>query len=548
MTMDARKQRVLQAIVALYGLEGEPVGSSVLANYFDMAVSSATLRNEMAALTKLGLLEQPHTSAGRVPSAKGYRYYLDHLLTDDQPLDRVTRARVDAVFASLDHEPEKLAQGAAKALAAISGCTAAVSTPCAEDLCIAHYEVVQVGRSAAAVLAVTTAGYVRTRVARVRTGLSRENAAALAALLNRNLTFVAPVDLSSRLLSELCGQISPELVPVVSAAAAILQDSTTPHVFLGGEQHLLDWPQLDGKVGTILTLLNDEEEAARLIAPLDEQNESILLGEDIEPQIPGLCIVSDRYLVGGGLWGSIALIGPTRMPFQKLMPLLHAFADQLGEGMSGKRKDTPQMAAPRRTVIYKEPNTAPQAEPEAAPEETAAAPETDEAEKTDGKKKEGFFNKKARELEAVKAKLDAAEKNANQAKDQLLRMAAEYENYRKRSTREADQKFNDGISFAVNQIIPILDTLDMAANAPTTDENYKKGVTMTLDKAAKALAALHVEEIEALGKPFDPNFMNAVQQIPAPDGQESGTVITVYQKGYKLGDKIVRHATVVVAE
>ena len=177
-----------------------------------------------------------------------------------------------------------------------------------------------------------------------------------------------------------------------------------------------------------------------------------------------------------------------------------------------------------------EPNTAPQAEPEAAPEETAAAPETDEAEKTDGKKKEGFFNKKARELEAVKAKLDAAEKNANQAKDQLLRMAAEYENYRKRSTREADQKFNDGISFAVNQIIPILDTLDMAANAPTTDENYKKGVMMTL------------------GKPFAPNFMNAVQQIPAPDGQESGTVITVYQKGYKLGDKIVRHATVVVAE
>ena len=196
-----------------------------------------------------------------------------------------------------------------------------------------------------------------------------------------------------------------------------------------------------------------------------------------------------------------------------------------------------------------EEQTAPQAEQTAAPEEQqAAAPEAEENEKADGKKKDGFFNKKARELEAVKAKLDAAEKNANQAKDQLLRMAAEYENYRKRSTREADQKFNDGVSYAVNQIIPILDTLDMAANAPTTDENYKKGVMMTLDKAAKALDALHVEEIEALGKPFDPNFMNAVQQIPAPDGQESGTVVTVYQKGYKLGDKIVRHATVVVAE
>ena len=144
-------------------------------------------------------------------------------------------------------------------------------------------------------------------------------------------------------------------------------------------------------------------------------------------------------------------------------------------------------------------NTVPETEqPETAPEEktAAAAPEQAAAEaatEEDKKKDGGWFNKKARELEAVKAKLDAAEANAAQAKDQLLRMAAEYENYRKRSTREADQKFNDGVSFAVNQIIPILDTLEMAANAPTTDENYKKGVTMTLDKAAKALDVLHVE-------------------------------------------------------
>ncbi len=353
MAMDERKRRVLQAIVALYGLEGEPVGSSVLANYFDMAVSSATLRNEMAALTKLGLLEQPHTSAGRVPSAKGYRYYLDNLLTEDQPLDRAERARVESIFASLDHEPDKLAQGAVRALAQMSGCTAAVSTPSAEDLCIAHFEVVQVGRNAAAVLAVTSAGYVRTRIARVRDGLSRENAAAIAALLNRQLTFVAPVDLSQRLLADICSQISAELVPVVAAAAAILQESAHPHVYLGGEQYLLDWPQLDGKVQTILATLNDEQTAARLITPSSNRM-SVLLGEDLNPQIPGLCIVSSRYLVGGGLYGSIALVGPTRMPFTRLMPLLAAFADELGDGMSGRQKDTPQATAARRAVNYKE--------------------------------------------------------------------------------------------------------------------------------------------------------------------------------------------------
>ena len=128
-------------------------------------------------------------------------------------------------------------------------------------------------------------------------------------------------------------------------------------------------------------------------------------------------------------------------------------------------------------------------------------------------------------------------------------MAAEYENYRKRSTREADQKFNDGVSFAVNQIIPILDTLEMAANAPTTDENYKKGVTMTLDKAAKALETLHITEIEALNQPFDPNFMNAVQQIPRPGrAGERHRHHGVPERLQAGAYKIVRHATVVVAE
>lgn len=346
MAMDERKQRVLRAIVSLYSVEGEPVGSSVLANYFDMAVSSATLRNEMAALTRLGLLEQPHTSAGRVPSAKGYRYYIDHLLDDSQPLDRVARARVDSVFASLDREPDRLAQGAVKALAQMSGYTAAVSTPCADDLCIAHFEVVQVGRNAAAILAVTSAGYVRTRVARVREGLTREKAAQLASLLNHSLTFVAAVDLSRRALADLCSQIEPALVPVVSAAAAILEESATPRVYLGGEPFLLNWPQLEGKVQTILTLLNDEAAAARLIAAPAE-GAGVLLGEDMEPRIPGLSVVSCRYLVGGGLYGSVALVGPTRMPFSKVIPLLEAFADELGEGMAGKRKDAPQ-AAPYR--------------------------------------------------------------------------------------------------------------------------------------------------------------------------------------------------------
>ncbi len=187
-----------------------------------------------------------------------------------------------------------------------------------------------------------------------------------------------------------------------------------------------------------------------------------------------------------------------------------------------------------------------QPEQTAAPAEQAAEAKPEAAPEKD--KKEKGSKKHAAELEAAKARAEAAEKEAAEAKDRLLRTAAEYENFRKRSAREADQKFGDGVSHAVNQILGILDTLDMAANAPCADENYKKGVCMTLDKAEQALAKLNISEIEALGKEFDPNTMNAVQQVPAQDGQESGVVANVFQKGYMLGDKIIRHATVVVTE
>lgn len=194
----------------------------------------------------------------------------------------------------------------------------------------------------------------------------------------------------------------------------------------------------------------------------------------------------------------------------------------------------------------------PAQQPEEQPAEETKAAETGAPEENAEQepKKHGKEKKKdlAAELEAAKAAAAAAEAALSAAKDQLLRTAAEYENFRKRSAREQDAAFNNGVGFAVSQILAILDTLDMAANAPTTDENYKKGVMMTLDKAAAAFKVLKVEEIPALGLPFDPEVHSAVMQQPAAEGQESGTVVQVFQKGYKLGDKVVRHATVVVAE
>lgn len=335
MAMDARKQRILEAIVALYSTDGEPVGSGLLASYFDMAVSSATLRNEMAALTRLGLLEQPHTSAGRVPSAEGYRYYLDHLLTAPgaTTLPDSDKAQIDAMFDQMDIEPEKLARSAAQALAEAAGCAAAITTPQAPDLCIAHFEVVQVGRYSAAVLAVTSAGGVRTRVARVETGLTRTDATQIAQLLNSRLTFVAPQDMDPMLIASLVMAAGRRLAPVVLAAQALV--ATEPQAYLEGAQYLAQMPDVRQNLGTLLEVFSDSREALALLAP-DGGKITAKLGTDTDPAMPGACIVSKRYLAGGGLTGTVALIGSTRMEYRRVIPVLDYFAAKLGHSMAGQ--------------------------------------------------------------------------------------------------------------------------------------------------------------------------------------------------------------------
>ena len=184
--------------------------------------------------------------------------------------------------------------------------------------------------------------------------------------------------------------------------------------------------------------------------------------------------------------------------------------------------------------------------PDAAAEKAAAAAPQAEAE-TAAPAEEPKEDLQAK-LAAAESEAQAARAQADALKDQLLRTAAEFDNFRKRSAREQDAAYGNGVAGAVKEILAILDALEMAEAAPTADENYKKGVTMTLEKARGAFNALKVEEIPALGQAFDPAVHNAVMQKPAEAEGQSGTVVQVFQKGYRLGDKVIRHASVVVAE
>lgn len=338
MGMDDRKQRIMMAIVSLYANDGEPVGSNLLSRHFNMAVSSATLRNEMAALTRLGLLEQPHTSAGRVPTAKGYRYYVDNLLDTPDILQKADREEIDTLFRQLDYDPDKMVQGAARSLSSLLSYCVVATNPRAQDLSIAHFEVIRVGRSTAAVLAVTAAGGVRTRVAKVDFELSEGDTGKVADALNQHLRFVAEADINTVCVRTLVDSLGPggaRWWPLLSAALTILGEVGKSDIYFEGQEHLLEWPELERNLRTLMAVLNDTHKLEALLQPRAGHT-SILFGDEFaDTPVPGMCLLTRQYLAGGGLSGVIAVVGPSRMRYREVIPKLEYFSDLLGQGMSG---------------------------------------------------------------------------------------------------------------------------------------------------------------------------------------------------------------------
>lgn len=181
-----------------------------------------------------------------------------------------------------------------------------------------------------------------------------------------------------------------------------------------------------------------------------------------------------------------------------------------------------------------------------ASEETAETVETAENAAEEGTSDEKVPEKEEDPAAALEAKVKALEDAAAADKDKYLRLLAEYDNFRKRSIKERLDASADATAKAALEIISVIDNFERAMAAECSDEGYKKGVEMIYGQFTEVIKKLGVEEIEALGKEFDPNLHNAVSQVEDENFGEN-TVSQVYQKGYKLGDKVIRTAMVVVA-
>ena len=334
MDISDRKCMVLAAIVALHTQSGEPVGSKRLLDSFN--ISSATIRNEMTALTEMGLLEQPHTSAGRVPTADGYRYYVDHLMRL-YPLTAQERRSIDSEVAEMDTDPDKAAQQAAKALSELTGLAAVSNTVRGSNPHIVHYQLVRVGRYNIAVLAVSNAGAVKSRVCRTETELSDTQLRQVESALNAGATFVSYQDAGARTMRRVTDAAECEasaVLPFAYCALRLINEVAQVNVFAAGQQNLLRFSELDCCMRQLLELFSDSafltDTFARVTQPV-----AVCIGDDTKLYgLSQISMVLSRFHASGGMYGGLGVVGPVRINYQYIIPRIKYFCDSISTALT----------------------------------------------------------------------------------------------------------------------------------------------------------------------------------------------------------------------
>lgn len=333
MELSLRKQKILAAVVEIYIASGEPVGSKSVCDALDFNVSSATVRNELSELNELGLLEQPHTSAGRVPTQRGYRLYIDTLMRR-QPISGEEKRVLDSMILPSAYDPEKLLDGVAKVLASMTKFAAVSTTPSSEGADIRAVQLVQTSRRTAMVILMTSAGTMKSRVFHCDFDLSPEILRIFFRMLNEKLVGLPVASVTPGYIQSLAaslGDMAMMMSSALMAVADVAQDSMHSDICLDGQVNLLFYPEI-GQVGVkrILDFLSRPMELSRLLSQ-QEGNIRVLIGQ--ESKRPELCdssVVVSKYAVGGHDAGAIAIIGPMRMNYSRVISNIEYLSGSVG--------------------------------------------------------------------------------------------------------------------------------------------------------------------------------------------------------------------------
>jgi len=340
--MDDRKLKILAAVVDEYVQTGEPVGSKTIAALPHINVSAATVRNDMAVLEQLGLLEQPHTSAGRIPTFNGYRLYIDKLMTTEALSEKERQRLDDMLEAQGALTEELLIQSAGTALAELTQCAAVVTNAAPKFSIISKVEVIPTGKRLYVILLITSNGSIKNKACRLEFDLSNEQLEFFTHYMEENLEGVSVEDLSEQRLQDLIaalGAYMTTLSPLVQGLYELSRDLKQKEVTVSGARNLLTCSELEKMdivqfmehTDTVIPLLDDAFSGVQVL--FSQESNNFVIGNS--------SMIVSKYQKGNQPAGALGIIGPMRINYAKIIPYIEYFTQKLTDLISDEDEHEP---------------------------------------------------------------------------------------------------------------------------------------------------------------------------------------------------------------
>jgi len=341
--LSERKRQILKVVVEDYIRTAEPVGSKAIAAEMGGSVSSATIRNELADLTEQGYLEQPHTSAGRMPSPKGYRLYVNELM-EEQRLSLAETERINQSLQLKIEELDRLLGQAGRAVSALTRYPAYIAAARKTSVSVRRFELLAVDDRSCILVMMTSDSRVKSQLLRTQLKVDPADLPAAAGLLNSRFTNASPGDMSQRLMGA-ADQVGPQLFLLLSqavgCAADVLEEAGRREIVTAGARQLLKLPEFRDadKAHELMSFLADSKE--ELPMPEHQAMEILIGPENVNQALKDTSVVVASYDIGDDMRGLIGVVGPTRMDYAAVAARLSGFAAGLTR-LFGKQELPPK--------------------------------------------------------------------------------------------------------------------------------------------------------------------------------------------------------------
>jgi len=328
-----RQLLILQVIIDDFIQSAQPVGSRAISKKDEVSFSSATIRNEMADLEELGFLEKTHSSSGRVPSEKGYRFYVDHLMSPFD-LPKNERSFIQQAFANQLLEFEKVVQQSARVLSDLTNYTSIILGPEVYETKLKQLQIISLSDHTAVAILVTNTGHVEHRSFTIPVRIEPHDLEKMVNILNERLQGVPIIHLNRKLRTEIASLLrkhTDESDKAYEYLQAALFEEQPVKLYVGGKTNILMQPEFKDidKIRSLYSMIEEENEIAHLLRH-DSQDIKVSIGQENEIEaMQDLSIITASYSLGDEQMGTIALLGPTRMEYSKVISLLNLLSNRM---------------------------------------------------------------------------------------------------------------------------------------------------------------------------------------------------------------------------